>query len=265
MKTKTCEDMLYSFRKYFSDQFMIGETEYGCTIMTPFLKADNDLINIYIQDIGGGKLKITDYGDCIFDLERLGYEFNSDRRKDILDRIIRKGDVKIEDKALVLITDIASAPDAIQRVMSAAMDLCSLSYHARAPQINDFSKEVHEYLFLKGIDHEYYERGVQVEYEGVPFLFSMRKPVAREGDLGALIQAMRVEEKGQSSELARRKVFGFLYLQSQNARFSGISVIDNREGLFSKNALRLVERASHKVFEWEEREELQEYLVSGLL
>jgi len=93
-------------------------------VVTPYLYPDNDLIEVFAEDIGGGQVRVTDLGETLRHLESVGLDlFASRKRRFLLDQIakrmhidIQRGKVQKEgpvDNVGSLLVDVAAAAQAI--------------------------------------------------------------------------------------------------------------------------------------------------------
>lgn len=115
-------------------------------ITTPFLDRNNDYTQIYVKSNGNNKLILSDYGYMINELEMLGIDINSPKRKEIIETIINRFGVKLVDGTLSIEATVQDYPRAKHSLLQAMLAIDDLFYLSRPNIISIFSDEVESFF-----------------------------------------------------------------------------------------------------------------------
>lgn len=254
--TKNCNDILESYRRLLSDGLSIKRTKFGCEILTPFLKSNNDAFTVYVEDVGNGRFRVTDLGETITEFELSGLSLASPKQKSLLQRIQKTTSTSIEDYCIEKECDFEGLPYAIQSVLRAMDDVAHMEYLAREATIVEFPKLVYSYLKNRNLSLEYEEGGVDFEIvKDVPFKFDMR--LRRNPALApVLVQAYHIDDKSRAVNTSTSKSLGYFMMKANNIEFVGISILDNPE-MWSTRARTIISSASSSVFDWDDKEGIE--------
>lgn len=101
-------------------------------VSTPFLDRYNDYTHVYIKfDNNGNPIEVNDYGETINELLLSGFEFSTNKRKEILNQIINRNGVVLSDEVLSVNVsspgDLAGAKHRLIQAMLSINDMFVLS------------------------------------------------------------------------------------------------------------------------------------------
>jgi hypothetical protein len=87
MVVSECEQLVNEYLEWLRQNISIIKIDDVCEITTPFLDRHNDHLQIYVQEENGHYL-LSDDGYILADLQMSGVEFNTEKRKDILNTML---------------------------------------------------------------------------------------------------------------------------------------------------------------------------------
>lgn len=91
-----CSEIIEKAIKALKLGFKCVPYETRMCIITPYLYPDNDLIEIFVEEISGNKLRVTDLGETLRHLESVGLDLLASRkRKFLLEQISQRLHVDI--------------------------------------------------------------------------------------------------------------------------------------------------------------------------
>ncbi|MFC1592839.1 DUF1828 domain-containing protein [Candidatus Omnitrophota bacterium] len=135
--------------------FKCVEYDKRTCIVTPYLYPDNDLIEVFAEDIGGNHVRITDLGETLRHLESTGLDLLASRkRRFLLEQITKRLHVEIQRGKLQKEGPIDSVGDLLVDVAAAAQAVADLIYTSKAYEPATFPEEVSIFLTEHNIEHE---------------------------------------------------------------------------------------------------------------
>jgi len=257
MTSDDCSKIVELYLRHLSQNFHVSKWSKGCIITTPFLKSDNDPMQMYIEKISDGSYYISDFGDTIADLEMIGLNIFSGKKHELLDKSLKRHGISLAGSSLELRADRTNLADAVHRFIQTMGDINHLENMIRSREIVDFNKVVHEFLLDQKIEHEYVERNyVPVVYQNQEIPVDFKVSVELKGALGVLMRTYHVEDKNQAMNQVKSKVTSFYFLKVLNAPYKGISIVDMESAIFTPTAYKHISASSDYVIDWKEREDL---------
>jgi hypothetical protein len=143
----TIKELKLGFKCIPSDRFL--------TIVTPYLYPDNDLIEVFVEEIDDNILRVTDLGETLRHLESMGLDlFASRKRKFLLDQIAQRTHVILERGKLQKEGSTEEIGATMLDVIAASHSVASLMYTSKAYEPTIFNDEVSEYLTENSIKHQ---------------------------------------------------------------------------------------------------------------
>lgn len=137
------EDNYYKWLK--QDLKFLDIEDNFVSISTPFIDNEYDNINIYVEIIGE-KIRVTDLGYTLFNLDISGVSINSrtKTRQSILQDIVRMFGITFENDTLSITTTLDRFATAKNRLLQAIMRINDIEYLATNNVKNAFSELVSE-------------------------------------------------------------------------------------------------------------------------
>ena len=133
-------------------QEKIDDNLYELT--TPFLDRHNDYTQIYIKYNSDSTITISDYGYKIDDLLMSGFNFESSKRKHLLNQVINKFGLSLNgDVIYTNVTNLNSLPEAKHRLLQAMIYINDMFILNRANVQSLFYEDVAKYFEIKNIPY----------------------------------------------------------------------------------------------------------------
>lgn len=198
-------------------------------ISTPFLDTDFDTITMYAVFMQNGKIKVTDDGWTINNLENFGHTFNgrSKHRNQLLTDITNSLGVTVFDKELSITTDLDKFPIAKQRLLQAIMQVNDLAVLQNKNVKSIFFEEIE--AFLKQNEVLHVKRPSFAGKEGITVQFDFSIPTKKSGE-----QLIRTISNGNDLNRAKLLAMDTRLLNRTKSDARYIALIDDDPHPFLK-------------------------------
>jgi len=138
-----CREIVERHIAGLKEEFRCISTERRLRIITPYLYPDNDLIEIFVEDLGKGRVKITDLGEAFRHLHSQGFDvFASSKRKFLAETIASRVNVEMSGGKLIRIVTVDEISEAIFDIITASRGIADLIYTSRTYEPGTFFDEV---------------------------------------------------------------------------------------------------------------------------
>ena len=163
-----CQEVVERYIAGLKEGFQCLPTERRLRIITPYLYPDNDLIEIFIEDFGGERVKITDLGETFRHLHSQGFDvYASSKRKFLAETIASRVNVEVSGGKLTRIVGVDEISEAIFDIVTASREIADLIYTSKTYEPGTFFDEVKGFLEehrlkyepkikIKGISNKFY-------------------------------------------------------------------------------------------------------------
>ncbi len=116
-------------------------------ITTPFLNNINDSIRLYVEDLGKGKIRLSDDGNTLNDLLLSGIDISSsETRLKLISDIKQNYQINQSDDVLFTVGPMESFPEMKQRLISAVIRIDDITFTKRSNVEQLFFDEVYNYF-----------------------------------------------------------------------------------------------------------------------
>jgi len=154
VKRAECQELIEAYLTWLRENYETDATNGVCRISTPLLDRHNDALEILVER-NGRRLRLTDGGDTISDLNASGMEFNTPKRKEVLESILNGFGVHLDprDSALFVtsaFTDLGQKKHNLLQAMLAVNDMFVMS---REHVLSFFKEDVALFLTQHGLAH----------------------------------------------------------------------------------------------------------------
>ena len=155
-----CEDVIREYLGKIKGNFFCEPSNGRLRLTTPYVYPDNDLVEVYVEELPGGRIRVSDLGETSRHLHAQGFDvFASPKRKFIAETAASRVNALFESGTIFKEGNLAEIGEIIFDVVVAARGVADLIYTSRAYEPAPFIEEVAE--FLK--DHQFrFERRVPV-------------------------------------------------------------------------------------------------------
>lgn len=155
-------DHVDNYLKWLKDNMTQTEIRPGiCEITAPFLDRHNDYTQIYVEDTRDGLFRVSDGGYTLSDLSMCGMEFNTPKKKELLQQSLNRLGLRLDEKHEILyaICSRSDLPSIQHRMIQGMLDINDMFYLS-SPNIKSlFFEEVKKFFDSHEI---YYSEGMSV-------------------------------------------------------------------------------------------------------
>lgn len=150
-----CTEIIEKYLNGLKNDFYCVQVNEKLKIITPYVYPDNDLIEIFIEDLKAGLVKVTDMGEGFRHLHSQGYDvFSSPKRAFLADTIASRLGVEISKGKLIKTVEWVSLYEAMFDVITAVRGIADLIYTSKTYAPGEFIDEVRTFLDEKKIKYE---------------------------------------------------------------------------------------------------------------
>lgn len=143
----TCLEAIEGYLATLQKGFSCVPMENKLRIITPYLYPDNDLIEIFVEELPSGQIRATDLTETLRHLHVRGFDvFESSKRRFMVETIASRTGVELVQGQLAKIGELSQLGDVIFDVIVAARGISDLIYTSKTYEPATFSEEVEEFL-----------------------------------------------------------------------------------------------------------------------
>lgn len=227
---------------------------YTC-IVTPYSYPDNDLIEIFVEQLGDDTVRVTDLGETLRHLESLGMDiFSSRNRKFLLEEIIRRLHVELNLGKLEKTGRVDKVGNLILDVVAASQSVGDLIYMSKAYEPATFPKEVSIFLTENEIEHKVKPSILGVSGRKYKVSVSVGRSISQE----MLIEAMSPASQFQMYPFVNRVIRMWVDINGNRAG-NKISLLNDIDLEWRPEDIAILDKWS-KVHRWSQKEKLLEIL-----
>jgi hypothetical protein len=142
-----CQQAIEGYVTSLREGFSCVDTEDRLRVITPYLYPDNDLIEIFVEELPSGQIRVTDLAETLRHLHARGFDvFESPKRKFMVETIASRVEVEIIHGQLTKTGDISQIGDLLFDVIVTARGVSDLIYTSKTFEPATFLEEVEEFL-----------------------------------------------------------------------------------------------------------------------
>lgn len=142
-----CEELVARYIGQLKEGFQCIPSKERLRIITPYLYPEGDLIEIFIEDLGDGRIKVTDLGESFRHLHSQGFDINaSPKRKFLAETIASRVNVELSRGKLIRIAEASEISEAMFDVITASRGIADLVYTSKTYEPGTFFDEVKGFL-----------------------------------------------------------------------------------------------------------------------
>lgn len=141
------KSLLKDYVKWYESRFTVNQLTKADEIITPFVNHLNDRIALYVTVLDSGKIRLSDDGVTLQELELMGFNFTKSREK-LLDEIKRDFGVHQSGEVLYVVADdINQFPQRKHNLLQAVLKIYDLLFTSNSRVKNMFTEDVYDFLF----------------------------------------------------------------------------------------------------------------------
>jgi len=142
-----CKEIIEKYISGLKEGFKCIPSEKMLRIITPYLYPDNDLIEIFVEEINSNRIKISDLGETFRHLHSQGFDvYSSPKRKFLVETIASRLNVKISNGKLISIIEKDKIFDAFFDIITVSRGISDLIYTSKTYEPGTFFDEVKDFL-----------------------------------------------------------------------------------------------------------------------
>lgn len=142
-----CQEAIERYLASLKEGFSCIPTENKLRIITPYLYPDNDLIEIFVEELPSGQIRVTDLAETLRHLHARGFDvFESAKRKFMVETIASRASVEISQGQLAKIGNVSQLGDLLFDVIVTARGVSDLIYTSKTFEPATFLEEVEGFL-----------------------------------------------------------------------------------------------------------------------
>lgn len=152
--TDLCHDLVTQYVQTLRESFRTSENAFGCSISTPFVRPDGDIIELLVEHGSDGRIVLSDGGATFSYLYVSGLAL-SKRLQDDARKIGRRYGIGLEMNELVAqVSDGALAGEVAHNLVQAILNVAAL-IEKRRPFLNlNFDEEVEAIIIGQGKNYD---------------------------------------------------------------------------------------------------------------
>ena len=147
----TTTELKEKYIKWINEEINVRKINEYVEITSPFLDRFNDYLQVYAKLNDDNEIILTDDAYIINNLKMSGIDINSNKRKQILEKVLKKYNVKLENDALVISSGIDDFPQKIIFLMQAMLNIDDMFMLSQNKVASIFIDDVTNFLETKEI------------------------------------------------------------------------------------------------------------------
>lgn len=142
-----CREIIAKYIESLESGFKCLLSEKRVRIITPYCYPDNDLIEVFIEELPQERIIVTDLGETLRHLHSQGFDVLSSRKRNFLaETIATRGEVEFTNGRLSKVGIVSQIGDLMFDVITASRGIADLIYTSRAYEPATFFEEVKDFL-----------------------------------------------------------------------------------------------------------------------
>lgn len=145
-----CEEFIGQYLATLKEGFKCVRSDRRLRVVTPYVYPDNDLIEVFVEELGNNRVKVTDLGETLRHLHSQGFDvFTSPKRKFLAETVASRVGVGLSKGQLTKIGDVSKVGEILLDLIVASRGIADLIYTSKAYEPATFFDEVKNYLTEK--------------------------------------------------------------------------------------------------------------------
>jgi len=251
-----CKELIERYLSTLKEGFKCISTDKRLRVITPYLYPDNDLIEIYIEELTRERVKVTDLGETLRHLHSEGFDvYSSPKRRFLAETIANRVGVEMIKGQLSKLGEAKSVGEIVFDLIVAARGVADLIYTSKAYEPATFFDEVKSFL-----EENKFHLEVKTRLIGVS-----KKPYNPDfkiinGKIASIAYLQTVSPKTTMG--IKRKVDATFRMWSDcNGGLRKISLLNDVDFQWNEPDVFILKKVSRVDF-WSQRDELVSYLRS---
>lgn len=244
-----CVDYVQNYLSWLKDSFVVKScSNKHCHIITPFLREDHDHIEFFIEK-QGNDIILTDDGTTFEYLFLSGIDINTPTRKQYIDSISKRTNTLFDDCEIKSYVDsLSNFGIVFNNFINAIVSVSNLTYTGIEKDKSTFRDDLKNYLYDKQVDFKsLLFTGYSGDYK-FDFVIIKSKPI--------IIEPITSSSPSLGLNIAKKTAFQWEDLRKTNDKFCGISLINDKEDIWTPEIMNILNKNSDKTISWSNRDEI---------
>ncbi|MDA0232330.1 MAG: DUF1828 domain-containing protein [Chloroflexi bacterium] len=259
MADQSCSELANAYVRSLGDRFETVSNAHFCVIVTPFMRADGDYFEIFLEKGISGTPRLTDSGETIEYLYQNGLALSRKTLSDIR-RIATQyhSDLQVNELSVDL-ADVSSGPTAVHGLVQAMINVGRLVEKRRPHTRLHFDAEVETLIIRSGVQ---YDTDYQVQGAREPTQIKFHVNSGR----NLLIQPLTQTNESAARAIAERWSYRFNNILEKTTVWHPYVVLDdrsNRQDVWTEYARRPFEGVVTDLISWSHQDQLSEVLLAS--
>jgi hypothetical protein len=248
-----CKRAISEYTNTLKGHFECVQTEKGCLLITPFLRSDNEYIEIELSEQPDGNIILTDNAETIAFLNVHGLNVN--RSRDVrraLVTIKKRFNIEIENDEIYTLAQPDSIGESIDFLLNAIQDASYLIYKKVRRGPVSFYDEVEKYLIQNEIRYD-----PQFPIQGKAAIHTFRFHLNDRRRM--LVEPLTATSPPAALDRAERLAFRWVDISFAHPEYHKTAVIDNtgkRESIWEGKPINTLEKYSDTLVLWSKKDQL---------
>ena len=147
-----CAQLIDAYLQWLRENYETEAVGERCLISTPLLDRHNDALEIFVKR-DGERVILTDAGHTISDLHASGMEFNTPKRKEVLESILNGFGVRREDDELVVTGTVPNCGQKKHNLLQAMLAVDDMFVMSQEHVLSFFKEDVALFLEENSLAH----------------------------------------------------------------------------------------------------------------
>jgi hypothetical protein len=145
MNRQECDLLIESYIEWLRKGLSLDKLENACELTTPFLDRHNDHLQIYAVK-NGGTIVLSDDGYILSDLRTSGLDFNTPKRKAVVESVLNGFGVRIEGNQIVVEASTRNLGQRLHSLVQAMLAINDMFVMAQPRVASFFWEDVKVFL-----------------------------------------------------------------------------------------------------------------------
>ena len=133
--------------KWYRDNTIVSNFDQYSMITTPFVNHLNDRIRLYIESLSNGKIRISDDGETLNELELFGIDLTTKTRASMVSSILSQFGIQRKGNILFIESQIENFAKSKHKLVETIIRFYDISFTKKQNIVQLFAEEVQQYFY----------------------------------------------------------------------------------------------------------------------
>lgn len=247
------QEYIQNYLNWLESQYSHKQLDEAIEITTPLINSIGDNLRIYIEETSNNRIRLSDDGVTLEDLELMGLDISTKTREDIIKNVLLQYKISIDDNDNTLYIDGSKDDFPLMKfnLTNAMQKINDLVFTKKSTVDNLFFEEAFDYF--KENDFRGIKNGSFLGGSGVDHRINYTIPESSKSPMSLIAL--------QNKSVDRQSIMlnGFIYddiRKNNDYKNANFSIIYNSNSKISDNVNKLAESANISLIPWSNKEEI---------